>query len=980
SSLDVNGNGIVDEVEIDIDNDSVPDGRINAGSVFEDADNDGARDAGEPGVAGVTVTAYDVAANVVGTDVTDANGDWRIDDVATLTGVRFAFSGWASWMVPAFAGTDNGTAHQLVVGSALGTDFGLKARNLYNFDNPATPPRLATACFVTGQSAGQAATGIVSIRYDRTGGKQHDASIAEVGTVWGEAYEPVTQRLFTAAFLKRHSGLGALGMGGVYVVDYASPTRGVSQSFDLQGVVPSNGGAAIDLGTVTRTGGPDYEIPATPGINTDLDAFGKVGRRGFGDIDLSEDAQSLWLVNTHQRALVRIDISDPAVLPPAATVEQHLLDALPGVPAAPGGVLRPWGLAFHRGVGYLGVVASAETSQSAADLAGYVLSFDPENVAAGFQTELTIALDYNRERTWPGTFLTWRPWARTWADVTPSNAGNRVIGVWPQPAISDIAFADDGAMILDLMDISGHQLGHRQYQPVSGAALLNLAESVTGGDILRVCRINGAWVMEGDPACPTNDPGTGGAWLRSDDGPGNNGEFFWQDNFRGTHGELVTGGLAIWPGRGEVVTTIFDPFDIWSQGMEWMSTSTGLDTGRYEIVPRDGSQTYFGKGNGLGDLELIIEPAPVEIGNLVFADHNRNGIQDQGDEPLPGVTVRLWRGGAEIATTVTDADGKYVFNNTNVPGGLEASSTAYEIRIDLTDAGLLGGAPTVHDQGADDCADSDGDPTTNPGYVTLPVTTPGPGEALHCYDAGFVVRTGLSGVVFIDSDCDGVHEPEVGESPRAGVTVILCDALGAEIRRTTTDANGAYAFEVQSGDYRVKIPATEQDPGEALDGFTPAGGVTEMPVTMSGQDVTGISFGYCASASNIRLHFCGWWVDNQDRWVLDSIPVGDEVLTRQEAIDLLDNGNRLLDAGHSQAVGNVAGSIDMSYALAWALIGAKLNVAAGNDSTPVEDAIRAADQWFRDVGGISVGITRAHPRYAEGHALFKLLDGWNAGG
>nr|MDJ0976854.1 SdrD B-like domain-containing protein [Planctomycetota bacterium] len=81
SSLDVNGNGIVDEVEIDIDNDSVPDGRINAGSVFEDADNDGTRDAGESGVAGVTVTAYDVAANVVGTDVTDANGDWRIDDV-----------------------------------------------------------------------------------------------------------------------------------------------------------------------------------------------------------------------------------------------------------------------------------------------------------------------------------------------------------------------------------------------------------------------------------------------------------------------------------------------------------------------------------------------------------------------------------------------------------------------------------------------------------------------------------------------------------------------------------------------------------------------------------------------------------------------------------------------------------------------------------------------------------------------------------
>src|SRR5690606_19678026 len=97
----------------------------------------------------------------------------------------------------------------------------------------------------------------------------------------------------------------------------------------------------------------------------------------------------------------------------------------------------------------------------------------------------------------------------------------------------------------------------------------------------------------------------------------------------------------------------------------------------------------FGKSNGLGDLEIMCAPAPIEIGNRVWFDPDVNGVQDPaaaGDReaPVPGVTVNLYLPGDldnPIATTITSAEGEYYFNDTNVPGGL-TPFTDYVIRLD----------------------------------------------------------------------------------------------------------------------------------------------------------------------------------------------------------------------------------------------------------------------------------------------------------
>ena len=47
------------------------------------------------------------------------------------------------------------------------------------------------------------------------------------------------------------------------------------------------------------------------------------------------------------------------------------------------GEMRPFGLKYHQGKGYLGVVCDASLSLDSLDLMAYVYSFDPENVSAG---------------------------------------------------------------------------------------------------------------------------------------------------------------------------------------------------------------------------------------------------------------------------------------------------------------------------------------------------------------------------------------------------------------------------------------------------------------------------------------------------------------------------------------------------------------------------------------------------------------------
>jgi hypothetical protein len=70
---------------------------------------------------------------------------------------------------------------------------------------------------------------------------------------------------------------------------------------------------------------------------------------------------------------------------------------------------------------------------------------------------------------------------------------------------------------------------------------------------------------------------------------------------------------------------------------------------------------------------------------------------------------------------------------------------------------------------------------------------------------------------------------------------------------------------------------------------------------------------------------------------------------------------------------------DVTYVLAQALIAAKLNVGVGNDSTCIEDTIRAADAWLAAQGGVGGGVPADDPGWREGELLYQALDAYNNG-
>src|SRR5690606_15339651 len=130
-----------------------------------------------------------------------------------------------------------------------------------------------------------------------------------------------------------------------------------------------------------------------------------------------------------------------------------------------------------------------------------------------------------------------------------------------------------------------------------------------------------------------------------------------------------------------------------------------------------------------------------------------DGVQDIDEPGAPGVTVRLIDGsGSVIATTVTNANGFYLFDFLT-PGD-------YAVEF-VPPAGY---ALARRDQGGDDAADSD--PHRFTGRTTT--TTLSPGEDDLTWDAGLVEVASIGDRVWIDLNDNGIQDnDEVGLS---GVT------------------------------------------------------------------------------------------------------------------------------------------------------------------------------------------------------------------
>lgn len=741
-----------------------------SGKVYRDFNSDGQITANgvttDTGVSGVTVTAYGVNGAACGSQTTDANGNYSL--TTTCNGPwRVQFTNLPAYYQPTTHGSQNGTTVQFVNSSgATNVNLAINQPCDYCQNNP----RLLATRQENGTGSGNTNAALVSMPYTAQGlAVQHtkDAQIQTIGSVWGLTAQRSSKRVFTSAFLKRHVGLGPRGMDGIYVLDYNAATPTLLGGFDLQGVTPINGGATIDLGSITRNvvtgaGNGNNDITVDPNQPShDMDAFAKAGKTGYGDINMGEDDKTLWLVNLKQRTLLAVDTTQvtintsvPNTVNGAAVKQYNILTGGPagatisGAPTCSNGQLRPFGLAFRNGKGYLGAVCDASTSttiRKPAEQVAYVLSF-AANAPTSFTTEVSFNLNHTREPeyykfTGEKVQGNWQRWMDTW-DTSALNSGFSNFKTAPQPILSEIAFADDGSLLLGLIDRFSMQTGQNNYPPV--ALDLTLISGNSAGDIVRAARVGNGYVVEG----PETDNTTGiqsnalPGFLTSD-GPGGSGEFFYGDYYVGydaVHGETALGGLAVLPGSSAVATNVFDPLAFYTQGLRWLSTKQGTSMRNYQVIgATQPARQNFGKGNGMGDLEVLCDSAPVEIGNRVWQDGNGNGLQDAGEAGVNGVTVQL-KSPTGSNTVVTSGDGNYYFASltpyTPYTLTINTAQTALSgMNLTLANVAALSGASVISNHAVSDTIDSDA--MLAGGLAKIFYVTGAPGENNHSLDFGF---------------------------------------------------------------------------------------------------------------------------------------------------------------------------------------------------------------------------------------------------
>lgn len=741
-----------------------------SGTVFRDFNGNGVKNNtatfNEPGVSGITVTAYDAGGSSLGSTTTASNGTYTIPAISG--NVRIEFTGLVNSDYSGPSGSQNSSSVRFVTAPSSNIDFGVNYPGDYWDNANQSNPFFLIPCYADGDAVvgpNIADDAVVTFRNNDSGLSVVKGQVAihsEVGAIWGVAFQRPLNRYFSSAFLKRHVGFGPRGPGGVYIFEPDGVDYDLAGSFDMQGVVPSNGGSALDFGSVTRvaTGGNNDNYLGTGAASRDMDAYGKVGKIGYGDIDFSDDGR-LFMINLFQRRMIVMNVAgttatlDGASAGTLASLTQaYDLSSLPGMPTCTDGQMRPFALKFYKGKGYLGIVCDGEDIFNNSALAAYVLSFDPQNIAAGFTQEVHFNnFDYRSGGQ------NWRRWSNTWATTNTANVGTGLAA--PQPMLCDIEFAENGDMIVGFMDRFGHQTGSANYEPESGST--TLINSLGFGDILHVCNTSSGWQIEGTGTCPvfhtnannlTNDYSGSGEYYNDASG----------DVTPVNAGEGSNGALAKLMGTGLILSTVMTPwpgpplqgdFTIYgsSGGVHWFNHSDGSWDNHIRVY--ENSNATFRKSHGLGDIEPNLAPAPIEIGNRVWADTDGDGIQDADEAPISGVTVQLLQGTTVIATATTDASGNYYFSSaagTNTASAiygitqLEPNMT-YIVRIPNVQGGSKQTAlgtnsltlSNVGGSGQPDVRDSDGTLVGNNAEATVQTTDIAvAGANNHTFDFGFV--------------------------------------------------------------------------------------------------------------------------------------------------------------------------------------------------------------------------------------------------
>jgi len=792
------------------------------------------------GFAGVTARAFDADGDLVGTATSTADGTYQITVAgAASTDLRVELELSAAQLAEGYtssfaslASTWGGSDVQFVTlpsagGTASGADFAVHhpddhvpagvpqvviAQHSAN-DPLATSPAGARKSLVVvdwdvaANDANPADTSAQRVVGSFADTPEHDVA---TGTLWGVTYDRQREHVYSTAMARRHGGLGRAGLGGIYRTD---PEAGTTEVFaDLEELGVDTGRSLLNYEYGLPAGATTAQLNTARGLvgddtmiaSRDAAMFRFAGTVGLGGTAIAPDGSYLYVVNLYERSIVAVAIPDDGSAPTAADVTEI---PLPGL--APDE--QPFALTVHRGEIFVGITSTAlgepNTLAGRAELGFRVDSAPLAGDAVGPWREVLNVGDLTFDRGIQTIgFLTgqpgrqWNVWNNTWSPGQYAASGN--FYAYPQPLVSALEHDTEGNLVIGVLDRFGLQGGSNNLTPNPADPGLVIVYS-SGDTYLAGRNADGTYAFEdaGEIASSGSPARTGqGA---TGEGPGGK-EFFQDSNVQasgaiGQHREATMGGLAVLLGAApsaaaaspNVLVTQYTPFaeppvHYNSNGLRWLKEGDGSSGKGYVVraasepaLGGGASTAAFGKAGGLGDVALLLDAAPVQIGNRVWFDADRDGIQDAGEPALEGVLVELLdehgdpvlRGGVPV-TARTDSRGLYYFEVE--PG------TSYVVRFTadagtdvsgLVSYGVTDPAELLLTQpgsGSDAAVDSDADTTTR----TTPVTVGGPGRNDHTLDAGFAVPPTLPALdkkVLLDGE-DPTAPPAASDTLYAGTT------------------------------------------------------------------------------------------------------------------------------------------------------------------------------------------------------------------
>ena len=749
-------------------------------ATWNDQDNDGVRDAGELGIAGVTVNLLDSGGNVIATTISDANGD-------------FTFSG--------VVGSGGGTNYTIDITDTAGVLVSLATTT-----PPAAAGQLAVtvvASDVTASSFGYLTLGRIGrvIWSDSDGDGVQDPSepgiggvtvdlvIAGLDGIFGTADDSVFATTTTAADGSYLFDALPRGYYQTQVTDTGNVLTGATQTGDPDAVLDERGDVPLLTGATDFTMNFGYRNAAFPDVSgtvfddTDVDGVQDTGELGLASVTIDLVAAGAdGIYGTVDDLLVATTTTD-------ANGDYSFVDVAAGnyrsVVTDLGNVLN--GYTLTSGLDQIDV------SVVATDITG--VDFGYVRVPGTGSIGDSVWLDANRDGV-----------------ENPSENGiaNARVNLYSAGPDRVIGGGDDVLIATEITDLFGNYMftglpaGDYYVDVVDATIPAGLALTGTATDPTGLIALSG-----------------GGTYVSADFGYASavgvaiGDTVFYDANGDGIQnpGEVGIGGVSVTVNFGTGSTTVVTAADgTWLvTGLPAGNASVAVDPltlpAGFNTTPTNGPLTRgYVLAAGLDWLRADFgfdAPAGVSasVGDTVFFDADGDGAQDPGETGISGVTIRILdAGGNVVGTDITDASGNYDFLGL-IPG---------DYRVEVTDiAAVLAGlnlSAGVNPTAAISVAGGDNVDTADFGYTASGGAGSIGSFVWHDTDgsgtvSGAEASLGLQGItidLYLDVNGNGTLDPGIDNRVRTTVTSITGDyefngLPGADYLVDVTDTSGVLA-------------------------------------------------------------------------------------------------------------------------------------------------------------------------------------------